>query len=144
MLLVPAPWSVPRAGATMLHPEPFPNAVPASQSLSQTHRLLFCGFLSSACSSSSIPHPSSRGTVVFMLNRNEKERSGVEKLRQASLMEETGEDNRDLAGPQHSQCWHTPYHTPGGAAGFMWAPGMFNRAAAMAHSSLKWCLQPLK
>uniref|UniRef100_A0A8C3US81 Amino acid transporter n=1 Tax=Catharus ustulatus TaxID=91951 RepID=A0A8C3US81_CATUS len=35
-------------------------------------------------------------------------------------------------------------HTPGGAAGLTWLPGMFNRAAAMVHRWLKWCLQPLK
>lgn len=39
-----------------------------------------------------------------MLDRKERERSGVQKLRQAFLMEETGEYDRGLAGPQHSQC----------------------------------------
>lgn len=79
-----------------------------------------------------------------MLDRKKRERSGLQKLRQASLMEETGEDDGSLAGPQPSQCWHTLSHAPGGAAGLTWAPGMVKRAAAMAHRWLKWCLQPLK
>lgn len=58
-------------------------------------------------------------------------------LRQASLMEERSEDDSNLAGPQHSQCWHTLSHTPGGAAGLMWAPGMFIIAVAMVHMVVK-------
>lgn len=50
----------------------------------------------------------------------------MQKLRQASLMEQTGEDDGGLAGPQRSQCWHTLCHTAGGTAGLTWAPGMFN------------------
>lgn len=45
--------------------------------------------------------------MVFMLDRNKRERSGVQKLRQASLVEERGEDDGGLAGTQHSQCSHS-------------------------------------